>query len=94
MRVTFQKNYSRKKMDRRNSTIVLNAPKDEDLYPTNHLYFLSPTNPFRRLCVYIEKSKPFEGLVMLAILVNCIIMALSSPQPNSDKAAINTNLVS
>ncbi|XP_065657245.1 probable voltage-dependent N-type calcium channel subunit alpha-1B isoform X4 [Hydra vulgaris] len=66
--------------------------KEEYLYPTNHLYFLSPTNPLRRMCVAILHSKIFKLLVIFTILLNCIVMALSSPHPKSDRDAIDNVL--
>lgn len=29
----------------------------EIMYPTNHLFVLSPSNPFRRFCVAVGNSK-------------------------------------
>lgn len=36
-------------------------------YPTNHLFVLSPKNPFRRLCVKIGTSKVFVTLFLYSV---------------------------
>ncbi|XP_065657251.1 probable voltage-dependent N-type calcium channel subunit alpha-1B isoform X8 [Hydra vulgaris] len=65
---------------------------NENLYPKNHLCFLTPTNRFRMLCVAVLKSKPFEFLIIFTTLLNCVVMALNTPQPNSDRNAIDKTL--
>lgn len=29
----------------------------EEMYPTNHLFILTPKNPFRRLCVFVYNAR-------------------------------------
>lgn len=36
---------------------------------------------FRRACIYVVKSKPFERLSLLLILANCIFLAMDSNEP-------------
>ena len=45
----------------------------ELMYPTNHLFVLSPTNPFRRLCVRIGTSK--VGVIII-FLINNLLFSL------------------
>ena len=68
-------------------------PTDENMYPTNHLFVLTPKNPFRRACVAISTSKTFDSFIMLAIAVNCVLMAMNAPLPNEDKSSLNNKLV-
>ncbi|XP_047138400.2 probable voltage-dependent N-type calcium channel subunit alpha-1B isoform X2 [Hydra vulgaris] len=79
---------------RRRSTVTTRGASVliENLYPTNHLLILTPTNPLRRACVAISTSPTFETLIMLAIAVNCVIMALNTPLPNGDKSNLNIKL--
>ena len=67
---------------------------DDNYYPTNHLFVLTPTNPFRKACVAISTSKTFDSFIMLAIAVNCIMMAMNAPLPNDDKSNLGNTLVS
>ena len=66
---------------------------DKDLYPTNHLFILSPKNPLRKACVAISTSKVFDFFIILTIATNCVIMGLNTPLPAGDKSNINNNLV-
>nr|XP_047138461.1 voltage-dependent R-type calcium channel subunit alpha-1E isoform X2 [Hydra vulgaris] len=64
----------------------------DNMYPHNHLFVLKPENAFRRACVKISTSKPFESFIMLVIISNCVMMALNAPLPEGDKSNINTKL--
>ena len=66
---------------------------DEDLYPTYHLFILSPKNPLRKACVAISTSKVFDFFIILTIATNCVIMGLNTPLPKDDMSNINNNLV-
>ncbi|XP_065679404.1 voltage-dependent P/Q-type calcium channel subunit alpha-1A isoform X2 [Hydra vulgaris] len=64
----------------------------QDPYPTNHLFFLTPHNRFRRACFAISSSRIFESLIMIVIAGNCVIMALNAPLANDDKSNLNIKL--
>ena len=78
---------------RRQSVNGVIDPSDENMYPTNHLFVLTPKNPFRRACVAISTSKAFDSFIMLAIAVSCVMMAMNAPLPNEDKSSLNNKLV-
>ena len=64
-----------------------------DLEPTkatySSLFILSDTNPVRRFTRYISESKAFEYFILLAIIVNCILMAINSQLPQDDMNNLN-----
>lgn len=75
-------------------TPMMDTPVVHEMYPTNHLFVLTPTNPFRKLCVRISTSKAFDMFILLAIVVNCIMMAIDAPLPGNDKSQMNDNIAS
>eukprot|EP00794_Sanderia_malayensis_P016249 gene16249-17890_t len=58
------------------------------------LFLLSEQNIVRRICRIICESKPFEYFILTTIMVNCILLALNTPLPSSDKSELNMKLES
>ena len=65
----------------------------EDLEPPKATYtsffVLTETNPVRRFTRYISQSKGFEYFILVAIIANCILMAINSQLPNDDMNNMN-----
>lgn len=65
----------------------------EDLEPPkatySSLFVLSETNPVRRFTRYISQSKGFEYFILVAIIANCILMAINSQLPLDDMNNMN-----
>eukprot|EP00794_Sanderia_malayensis_P006128 gene6128-6833_t len=53
------------------------------------LFIFSETNFIRRGTRYISTSRGFEYFILVAIIVNCILMAINSQLPNNDQSRIN-----
>ena len=53
------------------------------------LFIFSDTNPIRRGTRFISTSKGFEYFILVAILVNCALMAINSQLPKEDLSLIN-----
>ena len=72
--------------DRKGTTI-------EDLEPIkatySSLFVLSENNPVRRFTRYISTSKGFEYFILVAIIVNCILMAINTQLPEDDANQMN-----
>lgn len=82
--------------DQRNSS--LNKPrqqrkptKQNDKAPIS-LYYLSLQNPFRSLCIGIVEWKPFDWLILLTIIANCLVLGFYTPYPNGDSNQTNSLL--
>ncbi|KAL3318747.1 hypothetical protein Ciccas_002588, partial [Cichlidogyrus casuarinus] len=60
--------------------------------PERSLYLLTLKNPFRKLCIRIVEWKPFEYLILLTILSNCMALGLHTPYPEHDSNNINTRM--
>eukprot|EP00111_Clytia_hemisphaerica_P007045 TCONS_00020428-protein len=61
-------------------------------YPGNHFLVLGPTNPVRKIAFKISTSKLFDSFILLAIVVNCIMMAMSAPLPLNDTNELNNSI--
>ena len=65
----------------------------EDLEPPKATYtsffVLTETNPVRRFTRYISESKGFEYFILVAIIANCILMAINSQLPEDDMNNMN-----
>ena len=76
--------------DDANNTAVT---KIEDLEPPKATYtsffVLTETNPVRRFTRYISESKAFEYFILIAIIANCILMAINSQLPLDDMNNMN-----
>lgn len=49
--------------------------------PEYGFLWLKVENPVRRAFIYIMYTKAFASITLLAILANCIMLALGSPSP-------------
>jgi hypothetical protein len=56
------------------------------------LGFLGTDNAVRRVCVYTVKSKAFERLSLLMILLNCVFLALDSNDPDHSSTVMGAVL--
>ena len=65
----------------------------EDLEPAkathSSLFIFSENNPVRRFTRFISTSKVFEYFILVAIIANCILMAINSQLPNDDMNDMN-----
>ena len=57
------------------------------IYHSTSFACLRPEHPLRYICIWIVESPPFEPLVLITIVCNCISMAMASPldEPGTDK---------
>eukprot|EP00112_Aurelia_sp_Birch-Aquarium-sp1_P018408 Seg4389.2 transcript_id=Seg4389.2/GoldUCD/mRNA.D3Y31 product="Voltage-dependent calcium channel type A subunit alpha-1" protein_id=Seg4389.2/GoldUCD/D3Y31 len=53
------------------------------------LFIFSETNPVRRFTRYVSTSKVFEYFILVAIIFNCILMAINSQLPKDDMNNMN-----
>ena len=65
----------------------------EELEPAkatySSLYVFSANNPVRRFTRFISTSKAFEYFILVAIIANCILMAINSQLPLDDMNNMN-----
>ena len=64
-----------------------------DTAPTS-LFLFTPSSPVRRLTTWFVNWRVFEGVIILTIIANCVVMALDSKLPNGDKTVLSLQLVS
>lgn len=57
------------------------------------IYCFSVKNPFRKKCIEFVEWKPFEFLILLTILGNCVALAVYTPFPAEDTNETNMVLV-
>lgn len=51
----------------------------------NSFFLFGTTNPARRFLYYnVVKSDMFEGIILLIILVNCVLLALNNPPEEAE----------
>ncbi|KAK6640591.1 Voltage-dependent calcium channel type D subunit alpha-1 [Polyplax serrata] len=60
--------------------------------PQRSLFCLTLKNPIRRLCIAVVEWKPFEYMILLTIMANCVALAIYTPYPNGDSNSTNLNL--
>jgi len=53
------------------------------------IYCFSIKNPFRKKCLQFVEWKPFEFLILLTILGNCVALAVYTPFPSEDTNEMN-----
>lgn len=58
------------------------------------IYCFGLKNPIRRKCLQIVEWKPFEFLILLTIMGNCVALAVYTPFPAEDTNEMNLILVS
>ncbi len=58
------------------------------------IFCFSIKNPIRKKCIQIVEWKPFEFLILLTILGNCVALAVYTPFPAEDTNEMNLILVS
>lgn len=58
------------------------------------IYLFSSKNKFRKKCIEFVEWKPFEFLILLTILGNCVALAVYTPFPAEDTNETNLILVS
>lgn len=57
------------------------------------IYCFSLKNPIRKKCLQIVEWKPFEFLILITILGNCVALAVYTPFPAEDTNEMNLILV-
>jgi len=74
---------------------MVKKKKDEpdDRGPTS-LFLFTPTSPVRRLMTWLVNWPPFEWIIILTIMANCVVMALDDKLSNNDKSIMSIKLVS
>lgn len=60
--------------------------------PQRSLFCLTLKNPIRRLCIAVVEWKPFEYMILLTIMANCVALAVYTPYPNGDSNSTNLSL--
>jgi voltage-dependent calcium channel L type alpha-1D len=60
--------------------------------PARALFCLNLKNPIRKMCISVVEWKPFEALILITIMANCVALAVFTPFPNSDSNATNATL--
>ncbi|KAK9884321.1 hypothetical protein WA026_005271 [Henosepilachna vigintioctopunctata] len=68
------------------------GPKPIPEKPPRALFCLGLKNPIRKICISIIDWKPFEYLILLTILGNCVALATFTPFPNGDSNQTNAYL--
>lgn len=58
------------------------------------IYCFNLKNPMRKKCIQFVEWKPFEFLILLTILGNCVALAVYTPFPSEDTNEMNMILVS
>ena len=58
------------------------------------IFCFSVKNPIRKKCLEIVEWKPFEFLILLSIMANCVALAVYTPFPAEDTNEMNLLLVS
>ncbi|KAG5282161.1 hypothetical protein AALO_G00052880 [Alosa alosa] len=61
--------------------------------PARSLFLFTLKNPFRKACIHIVEWKPFEVIILLTILANCISLAIFLPLPEEDTNNTNSTLM-
>ncbi|KAL7064534.1 hypothetical protein AAHC03_04870 [Spirometra sp. Aus1] len=62
--------------------------------PARALFCLTLRNPIRKLCIGIVEWKPFEYLILITIMANCLALGSHTPYPDGDSNRGNSMLVS
>jgi len=67
--------------------------KDEpdDRGPTS-LFLFTPTSPVRKLMTWLVNWPPFEWIIIITIMANCVVMALDDKLSNNDKSIMSIKL--
>ncbi|XP_067324071.1 voltage-dependent L-type calcium channel subunit alpha-1S isoform X2 [Anolis sagrei] len=60
--------------------------------PPRSLFCLTLQNPVRKACIAIVEWKPFETIILLTIIANCVALAIYLPMPQDDTNKMNTRL--
>uniref|UniRef100_A0A803TT04 Voltage-dependent L-type calcium channel subunit alpha n=1 Tax=Anolis carolinensis TaxID=28377 RepID=A0A803TT04_ANOCA len=60
--------------------------------PPRALFCLTLQNPVRKACIAIVEWKPFETIILLTIIANCVALAIYLPMPHDDTNKMNTRL--
>lgn len=71
----------------------IGAKPPPDRAPTS-IFCFSLKNPIRKKCLQIVEWKPFEFLILLTIMGNCVALAVYTPFPAEDTNEMNLILVS
>ena len=58
------------------------------------LFLLNESNTLRRATKFLIEWPPFECMVLLTIIANCVVLAIEKPLPNGDKTELTKQLVS
>ncbi len=75
------------------STRRIGAKPPPDRAPRS-IYCFSAKNPFRKKCIEFVEWKPFEFLILITIIGNCVALAVYTPFPAEDTNETNLILVS
>ena len=72
--------------------VFLYQDEPDDRGPTS-LFLFTPTSPVRRLMTWLVNWPPFEWIIILTIMANCVVMALDDKLSNHDKSIMSIKLV-
>ncbi|XP_015123750.1 muscle calcium channel subunit alpha-1 [Diachasma alloeum] len=60
--------------------------------PVRALFCMGLKNPLRKMCIDVVEWKPFEWLILLTILANCVALGVYTPYPCGDSNQTNMYL--
>ncbi|XP_011305277.1 muscle calcium channel subunit alpha-1 isoform X6 [Fopius arisanus] len=60
--------------------------------PVRALFCMGLKNPLRKMCIDVVEWKPFEWLILLTILANCVALGVYTPYPYGDSNQTNLYL--
>lgn len=61
-------------------------------YPRTSIFGMTKQNKFRRACIWLSRSRYFESLILLVILMNCITLAMATSREQFDDTDLGKGL--
>lgn len=61
--------------------------------PTS-LFLFTPTSPVRKMMTWLVNWPPFDWVIIITIMANCVVMAMDDKLSNNDKSIMSIKLVS
>ena len=61
--------------------------------PTS-LFLFTPTSPVRKMMMWLVNWPPFDWVIIITIIANCVVMSMDDKLSNDDKSIMSLKLVS
>ena len=61
--------------------------------PTS-LFLFTPTSPVRKMMMWLVNWPPFDWVIIITIMANCLVMSMDDKLSNDDKSIMSIKLVS